>query len=282
MKAWILILLIVLGAGALCLFYGFFLEPRWIKVKRRVIPAPGEDYQGKSILFFSDIHVGKRTRQKDLDRQVRKIMGENADAVIFGGDLVEEATPLWDPDFRQMVIGSLARIKAPLGQWAILGNHDTEAPRYRAWAAGVLESAGFTVLENEGAEIAGLPVWAFADSHHANPVFDRASLITAMAEKKEGEDPFTLYLIHESDWFPQNMPAEGPGLVLCGHSHQGQVTLFGLPLIRPAGAKTYWRGSCRLNDHLSMMISAGLGTVHIHARFFARPDLLLIRFVKKV
>ncbi len=96
---------------------------------------------------------------------------------------------------------------------------------------------------------------------------------------KAGENPFTLYLVHESDWFPQVLPARGPGLVLAGHSHYGQVTLFGLPLIRPAGAKRYWRGRYTLGEDLAMIVSAGLGTVHIHARFFARPDIILLEFV---
>jgi len=81
---------------------------------------------------------------------MRAVMREKPDAIIFGGDLVEERTPLSDPDFREMVLRALASLDAPLGKWAILGNHDVEAPRNRAWSVPLLRETGFTVLGERG------------------------------------------------------------------------------------------------------------------------------------
>ncbi|NLB51030.1 MAG: hypothetical protein GX809_05555 [Clostridiaceae bacterium] len=267
----LLILTLVLTLGAVCLLYGFFLEPCWIRARKfRIAGKTGQEAAGKTFLFFSDLHTGARTSRRKLDRQMRAIMNMKPDAIFFGGDLVEERTPLYQPDFRAMVVDALSSLEAPLGKWAIYGNHDVEAPRFRQWVTDVLEESGFTLLENQGVELEGLPVWGFANTHHGSPVFEA-----------DQDGRFTLFLVHESDWFPEALPQKSQGLVLTGHSHYGQVTFFGLPLIRPAGAKKYWRGHYPLGENLSMIVSAGLGTVHIHARFFARPDLLFLRFGEK-
>lgn len=277
MNPWLIAFLPMMGAGALCLLYGFFIEPHWIKTRKITITVTRDKpFYGKTVVFFSDIHVGPTTTPKKLERQMRAIMAMKPDAIIFGGDLVEEPTPLRNEHFRLMVTSALSTLQAPLGKWAIFGNHDVEAPRFRTWVTEALEASGFTILENEGLELSGLPVWGFANTHHSLPLFDRNTLYGESAEDKK--DPYTLFLVHESDWFPDTMPANGPGLVLCGHSHHGQVTLFGLPLTRPAGGKRYWKGRYQLDSDLSLVVSAGLGTVHIHARFFARPDILFVVF----
>lgn len=273
----LIMLLSLTGLGLLCLFYGFFIEPLWIRSRVYAIPLdPDHPFCGRKILFFSDLHVGGKTSLRHLDRQMRILRKHEADVILFGGDLVEEKTPLWDPEFRQRVVEALNSLEAPLGKWAVYGNHDLEAPRYRLWVTQVLEASGFRLLENQVLPLPGLPAWAFADGQHRQPAWDESQM---SGQKKEGSPPpFTLFLIHEPDDFPQSQVWQGPGLVLAGHSHQGQVTLFGLPLIRPQGAKGYWRGSYPLSDKRSLIVSAGLGTVHIHARFFARPDVILVRF----
>ena len=276
MSLTLIILLSLAAAGLLCLLYGFFLEPSWSKSKAYDIPLPEDHpFRGRKILFFSDLHVGRKTNPRKLRRQMQVIQKHQAGLILFGGDLVEEATPLWDQDFKKMIIQALDALEAPLGKWASYGNHDVEAPRFRLWVTEVLASSGFRLLVNEILPFPDLAAWAFANSHHDQPIFDAGQTMTPI---EKGTDlPFALFLIHESDYFPLSMPWSGPGLVLAGHSHHGQVTLFGLPLIRPPGGKRYWRGRYQLGDKLSMIVSAGMGTVHIHARFFARPDILLIR-----
>ncbi len=267
-----IILLVLIGGAALCLFYGFFLEPRWIRTRRIEVRFP-RSYSplpcaGKRIVYFSDIHTGASTTKRQLERAARAIRRAQPDILLFGGDLAEERTPVGNEAFRRMVQSSLASLEAPSGKWAILGNHDVEAPRYRAWSTSLLAGAGFTILENRGTEIDGLSLWGFEDALHGSPSCDGCT----------AESPFALYLSHEPDWFPKKKPAPGPGIVLSGHSHHGQVTFFGLPLIRPPMGAVHWKGFYRLGGHLTQIVSAGLGTVHIHARFFARPDIVVITF----
>ncbi len=285
----LIILLSVLGFGTLCLLYGFFVEPLWIRHRKIEVRFPSLYRRipcaGKKIVFFSDLHTGLSSSKKMLLRRVRAIMRGKPDVIIFGGDLVEEKTPLGDTEFRATVLRALSSLDAPLGKWAIFGNHDVEAPRYREWTLSLLRDAGFTLLENEGIELDGLPIWAFADALHGQPMidFESFSSIQNQCAQSSGLTDgaiFSLYLVHESDWFTNARPAPGPAVVLTGHSHHGQVTFFGIPLIRPPMGRELWRGIYRIGDQLTQIVSAGLGTVHIHARFFARPDIVTLTFVE--
>lgn len=285
----LIILFSTLVLGTLCLLYGFFVEPLWVKRRKVEVRFPSSwsriPCEGKRIVFFSDLHTCASTTEKMLLQRMRAVMREKPDAIIFGGDLVEERTPLSDPDFREMVLRALASLDAPLGKWAILGNHDVEAPRNRAWSVPLLRETGFTVLENEGIELCGLPVWGFANALHYEPKLhnETYSIIRTKATKALGlTEPlsFSLYLVHESDWFTERISAPTPGMILSGHSHHGQVTFFGIPLIRPRMGKKHWKGFYKIGDRFTLIVSAGLGTVHIHARFFARPDVVTLTFVE--
>ena len=104
MNPWLIAFLPMMGAGALCLLYGFFIEPHWIKTRKITITVTRDKpFYGKTVVFFSDIHVGPTTTPKKLERQMRAIMAMKPDAIIFGGDLVEEPTPLRNEHFRLMV-----------------------------------------------------------------------------------------------------------------------------------------------------------------------------------
>jgi predicted MPP superfamily phosphohydrolase len=267
---WIIALSLV-GVGAVCLLYGFFIEPLWIKTRTIDIDvAPDLPYAGMTIVYFSDIHVGKTSKRR-LDRQIETLRRARGDAILFGGDLVEEFTPIDDTAFTRRIVEALSSLEAPHGKWAVYGNHELEAPRFARWATEVLTASGFTLLRNEGTVLNGLPVWGLTSSLHDDLAFP----------PDPEAAPLTLLLAHEPEAVADDLPIEGRTVVLSGHAHGGQVTLFGLPLMLPMGARRHWKRKSRLSPNHTLYVSHGLGTVHIHARFFARPDILLVRFVPK-
>ncbi|NLZ67309.1 MAG: hypothetical protein GX910_06660 [Clostridiaceae bacterium] len=299
MNMWPILFSIIGAIGVLCLLYGFFIEPKFIRQRHVTVtlPAPRVTHLTKplKVVFFSDIHIGPRTTKDKLDRQMRAIMRNKPDAIIFGGDLVEEATPLADEAVQSMTISALASLEAPLGKWAVFGNHDLEAPRFRRWTEKVLHASGFKILENEGACLEELPLWGFEDALHGTPsrdtnnglrhncfeINDISGCISSektLSRHTDPLSPFTLYISHEPDTALLYQDEEVTGLMLSGHSHYGQVTLFGLPLIRVPAAKHFVKGHYDVQSDLKLIISAGLGTVHIHARFFARPDIVTVLF----
>ena len=76
-------------------------------------------FKGLKIVHFSDVHSGSFTNKKAVMHGVEKIIAENADLVIFSGDLVNDrATEM------QSYMDVFNKIKAPMGVYSTLGNHD--------------------------------------------------------------------------------------------------------------------------------------------------------------
>lgn len=311
MNKWHICLSIIGAIGIICLLYGFFIEPNCIHQRRVTVtlPVPRVTCLSKplKVVFFSDIHIGPHTTKESLARHVLAIMENEPDAIIFGGDLVEEATPLADEALQATVISALSSLEAPLGKWAVFGNHDLEAPRFRQWTEHVLQASGFTILENKGAYLAELPLWGFEDALHGAPALNVRDALHSTpslevndawhsfcmkkndislacnsddipVHQDDSRKPFTLYISHEPDTALLCQDAGALGLILSGHSHNGQVTAFGFPIVRVPGARRFVKGQYDVGPDLKLIISAGLGTVHIHARFFARPDILTVVF----
>ena len=84
-------------------------------------------FKGLKIVHFSDVHSGSFTNKEAVTRGIEKILAQNADLIIFSGDLVNDlVTEMAD------YIDVFNRIKAPLGVYSTLGNHDYGD--YVSWA----------------------------------------------------------------------------------------------------------------------------------------------------
>lgn len=258
------------------LYHGFRIAPWHLRVKKYKLDLKKTlgSFAGKRIVFFSDIHVGPNFTAEHLNKLCRLILAQEPHLILFGGDLVEEKTDLSSEDFKTEIINELTVLSDYCPCYAVLGNHDAEAIRNRFYVNEVLESAAFIMLENSWAEIDELPLYGFKNATHDYPAFiDRKDL---------SEESFRLLLCHEPDFVGKFKPVQGNSLYLSGHSHGGQVTFFGLPLILPYLARRYIRGCHQLSENSQLLISNGVGTVHIHARFCARPDIIVLDFPENI
>jgi uncharacterized protein len=109
-----------LGAGAIAA-YAFLVEPRWVEVTRtrihlRHLPGPLE---GLKIALLTDLHAGEGTPMSVIRRACRLAMRERPDVIAITGDLASDDAP----DF-QAVLEALDCLDAPLGVYAVPGNHD--------------------------------------------------------------------------------------------------------------------------------------------------------------
>ena len=268
-------ILALLLVAAVFLFYGFTIAPGRLRVKNYQLD-PGKtlgSFAGKRIVFFSDIHLGPNFTAEHLNKLCRLILSQKPQLILFGGDMVEEKTDLTSESFKAAISKNLAVLSDFCPCYAVLGNHDAETLINRHYTTEVIAAAGFTLLQNSWAELDDLALYGFANATHDQPVFvDKAAL---------AEDSFRLLLCHEPGFVGKNKPVPGNSLYLSGHSHGGQVTLFGLPLILPYLGRRYVRGCHQLRDNSQLLISNGVGTVHIHARFCARPDIIVLDFPDK-
>lgn len=103
-----------------------YIEPRLLKTTRHNIfitnlPA---DLEGLKIVQFSDLHIGPYSSKSLLTGLVNKIHREKPDLVVFTGDFLCESKVLDE----ELLTSTLAQIHAPLGCFAVLGNHDYNKP----------------------------------------------------------------------------------------------------------------------------------------------------------
>ena len=223
------------------------------------------------IAFLSDFHVGSHT--DDIAR-MSAILAEAAtytpDLVLFGGDYMNMHFVGGGRVPPHAIAAMLARLGAPLGRIAILGNHDYMYGEDEVAAA--LRARGITVLDHErrtvtfeshAIDIVGVP-----DAHL---VRDEAKELLAGLNPKRP----AIVLAHDPMWFA-DVPA-GPFLTLSGHTHGGQVKLPGLGVLHNASvAPLRWSHGLVVEDGRTLYVSAGLGTSIIPLRIGVPPEFAIL------
>jgi uncharacterized protein len=114
------------------LMYGFSNKYNY-KIRRVQLSFENlpKSFKGLKIVQISDIHSGSFTDKKAVDHGIDMILKENADLILFTGDLVNDrAVEMND------YIDIFSRLKAPMGVYSILGNHDYGDYYYGSHATG--------------------------------------------------------------------------------------------------------------------------------------------------
>jgi hypothetical protein len=209
-----------------------------------------------------------------------------ADAAVLLGDYVGShrlrLAPVPAPDWA----AALARLRAPLGTYAVLGNHDwwEDGIRWRQHVTGLpeaataLRAAGITLLENAGLRLAahGAPFWllGLGDQWAFGMGRGTDDLDATIRLARADRDPAIL-LAHEPDIFPR-VPRR-VGLTLSGHTHGGQVRVLGWsPSVPSAFGERYIHGHYEEAGR-QLVVSAGLGTSVAPVRLGVPPEIVRLR-----
>ncbi len=235
-----------------------------------VLPDDHAGLAGLRIGFVTDTHVNPFFRRADLQRGVDLIAAERPDLILLGGDYISEATRYIDE--AAPVLGELAR-RAPLGGFAVLGNHDLGG-HTPAVVAG-LERQGIRMLRNDVVPIpfGGDTLWVAGidDTLLGQP-------LPAAAFARIPDGAATLCLWHEPD-AADIATGFGPFAQLSGHSHGGQIRLPILgELAVPIGGRRYPVGAYDI-DGMQLYVSRGLGTYRPPVRFRCSPEVTLVTLV---
>jgi predicted MPP superfamily phosphohydrolase len=178
-------------------------------------------------------------------------------------------------------------LAAKLGRYAIIGNHDwwddRAAQQRRAGptlARLALEGQGIPVFENDGIRLekSGQPFWllglgdlvAFRRGHGEFSGID--DLPGTLA--KVSDDAPVLLMTHEPDIFPQ-VPSR-VSLTLAGHTHGGQVRLFGWSPIVPSMYGNRYAYGHVVEDQRHLIVSGGLGCSGFPLRVGSVPELVVV------
>ena len=268
------ILLFIVGS----LLWARFISTRGLQVKEIKIDAPtlNEAYDGLKIVQFADVHYGSTIHKKEMDKIVETINKQNADIVVFSGDLIENKVVLNEEEV-QYLIDSLNKIEAKIEKYAVKGNHDYDHDYFDK----IMPETDFVLLNNSYDYFykdTDTPIvfTGLDDNWQGKP--DYKSAFSFLQEFEE--QPYTILLLHEPDQVDE-LNEYKFDLALAGHSHLGQVRF---PLIGSIytvkGAKKYPDDHYKVNNG-DLYVSGGIGTSTMKLRFFNKPSISLYRFYTK-
>lgn len=244
------------------------------------LPELPTSLSGLRIAHVSDVHIGNGYDPARAARLVRLINGLGADIVVLTGDIFDR-----DPTVVEPAAAVLADLYAPLGVYAVLGNHDAYTGKDLVAAALAAHAPGIRLLRGEIAIAATSPPLAIAgiddpgDEWRVTP--EGARDLDDVARQRCGRHPCIL-LVHRPDVFPEAAEA-GFALVLSGHYHGGQIALPG-----SRGAANAARLITRYYDGVHAIgnsrlhVTRGIGCAGPRLRLGCPPEISLIRLARDV
>jgi predicted MPP superfamily phosphohydrolase len=218
-----------------------------------------------TIAFASDFHAGPTTHPALFDALLERLREERPDVLLLGGDYVS-----FDAANIAHLRSFLEQARAPLGVYAVLGNHDVWNGSAEVSAA--LEAAGVEVLVNRNMALPG-PFGQVSICGIDDPWTGAPSAEATFADA----GAVRIYLMHSPDglW---HLGRERFDLGFAGHTHGGQiVSRNGRPLKRPSGpySREYRHGRYEIEDNGPLFVGRGIGCAGIPLRMNADPELLI-------
>ncbi len=280
----------VAAAGIGLAGYAFGIEPIWrLGVARYRLSPPGWPKGHKlKIAVIADVHACEPYMPvRRIEEIVAATNRLQADLTVLLGDFTSGHRYTTRQVPAEDWARALSGLKASLGIHAILGNHDwwddRTAQRQRRGpiiARRALEGAGIPVYENAAVKLrhGELEFWlAGLGDQLAFPIGRKQFLgvddLQGTLAQVTGDGPVIL-LAHEPDIFTQVPPRVS--LTLSGHTHGGQVRLFGYSPIVPSQFGNRFAYGHIVENNRHLIVSGGLGCSILPVRFGVPPEIVLI------
>ncbi|HLD18379.1 MAG TPA: metallophosphoesterase [Patescibacteria group bacterium] len=260
-------LLFGIATAWLTLFYGSFLEPRLLVVRPFSVVLSGAPSQKVTAAVVADLHLGPYKGERWMRQVVERINALHPDLVFLDGDFV------FDDPAAASEFAPLKELRAPLGVFAVTGNHDYQWGR-DAEIVRALETFGVTVLRNQSRRLETKDGSSFVLAG-IDDLWYGAELRKAL----EGVvlEETVLLLSHNPDVvsFPR---ARFVDFVISGHTHGGQIRLpwiGSLAHMPTALGNAFDKGLFSFNGQ-SLFITSGAGEMGPRARLFDPPEIAFL------
>jgi predicted MPP superfamily phosphohydrolase len=238
-------------------------------------PQVSPAFDGLRIVLITDIHRGAFFSEGRVARLVDRVNAMKADLIVLGGDYVYGNT-----DYEASCFSELARLQAPLGCYAVLGNHDYGTPQRDettdaedpSLALEAISATPIELLDNRAVWIEKdgerLRLGGVSDYQMGDPRLT-PTLVGTTAED------LVILVSHNPD-YAETLPTGAVDLVLSGHTHGGQVTLFGgYAFYLPSDYGQKYRTGVVQNGSTTVIVSNGIGSSTVPPiRFFAPPQIV--------
>lgn len=215
---------------------------------------------GMVLVALSDLHLGNVLDADWLAARVRQVQALEPDVIVLLGDTFEGHHRSFD-DF----VVVLGRLSAPLGVWAITGNHDS--PRRGRSSVTALERAGIQLLDDRyvepcpGVLLAGV---GYRRGRHRSGPAD-----PALAELLAGRPAGATILLSHAPERVEQASAAGVALMLAGHTHGGQIW----PVSHLVGLRYRWLQGRHQVGRTTLVVSRGTGSWGPRARLWHSAEI---------
>ncbi|MGB2752689.1 MAG: metallophosphoesterase [Pyrinomonadaceae bacterium] len=278
-------ILALIAIAALCMAYGYFIEPNRLVVNQDEIKIKAWDpaFDGLRIAMIGDIHGGSNGGSAEMIRNVvTATNAESPDVIVLLGDYVSEDKNGTLNMSMADVADNLAGLKAEYGVYAVLGNHDG---RYGdELVATELSRIGYRVLQNEVIVIdrgeKRLRILGMLDHMHVTSWKEYSEAAKQAVSPTEGSGDLVI-LQHSPDILHlvtgDLAISDDLKLFLAAHHHGGQVWLpiLGRPIIPSSYGQKYANGHVK-DRGLDMYITSGVGTSILPFRFMVPPEIMIL------
>jgi predicted MPP superfamily phosphohydrolase len=223
------------------------------------------------IAFLADFHTGSHAGDlARLQTIVQEAQDYRPDLVLLGGDFVNMMLFGGGRIAPEIIVAVLARLKAPFGSFAVLGNHDHDYGA--AEVSDALRQHGIPELSEQPhtLNVAGtaLDLLGIPDAR-------QESRSAANALRSLSPERPTLVLAHDPYWF-KYLP-RGPHLMLSGHTHGGQIRFPVVGALRNASfAPLRWSYGHIVEDGRQLYVTSGIGTSGVPLRIGIPPEYVVL------
>lgn len=237
-------------------------------IRRATVSVTGWPSGAKpvTLALLSDVHLGNAATDRARFAAVaERTSALRPDVIVLAGDFIAGHAPS-DAAVAPLLVDGLRRLRAPLGVFAVPGNHDhwTAIRRIRE----ALAAGGAIVLANQAVRRGPIAIGGLDDmeTRHADLIRTRAAM------RQVGG--FGVLVSHS----PDIAPRVNGGLMLAGHTHCGQIVL---PIYGSLADVSHYRERYRCGmireGGRTTIVTAGIGTSVLPLRYGAPPDIWIIR-----
>ena len=227
---------------------------------KRLVPEGAQPEKRMRLVFFSDLHIGEAMTPDYIARAVKLIQDQQPDLILCGGDFIDHrAVYAYDP----RVMASLRSLHAPMGVYYVLGNHeyrdDLEANiRWVSEVGGTLLRDSIAFPGNGPLTLIGRDDWVNGNRKPFEVIANEADPLRGPVVLME-HTPASIDSIGDS-------PVD---LILCGHTHGGQIW--------PGQLMVWWRygmvSGTRPVGEREVCISSGIGSAGATYRVGTRSEV---------